>query len=53
MPCILTNRAGPYLELRISGVMTVADMRQVQDLATSIECFPPGQLEQARAWARG
>ncbi|TFG87647.1 MAG: STAS/SEC14 domain-containing protein [Chromatiales bacterium] len=36
MPCSLTNRAGPYLEVRISGVMTVADMRQMQDLAAAV-----------------
>lgn len=36
MPCSVTNQAGPYLEVRISGVMTVADMRQMQDRATAI-----------------
>lgn len=36
MPCSLTNQAGPYLEVRISGVMTLADMRRMQDLATAI-----------------
>jgi hypothetical protein len=36
MPCSLTNREGPYLEVTISGVMTVADMRQIQGLATAI-----------------
>jgi hypothetical protein len=36
MPCSVTNQAGPYIEVRISGVMTVADMRKMQDLATAI-----------------
>ena len=36
MPCDVTERAGPYLEVRISGVMSVADMRQLQSLAAAI-----------------
>ncbi|MDH4023764.1 MAG: STAS/SEC14 domain-containing protein [Gammaproteobacteria bacterium] len=32
----LTSRAGSYLEVSVSGVMTVADMRKIQDLATAI-----------------
>ena len=36
MPCSLTKQVGSYLEARISGVMTVGDMRQMQDLAKAI-----------------